>query len=895
MADRSGDRPAQGTTRGDNGAGPAGGDKGLIPRSNKEYLNIEYWDKRFEVEESFEWCGDYSQFNHLLLAHIRPCDRVLILGNGTSDLPECLWRDGRRHITATDLSALVVHRMALRSTALGSAAVCAAAPAAVPATAANTAPDGAVACDTHFEAAAHTATGEASEGTQPSQHQHQQQQPSSSPATHVGAITVGREGQAQNPCTGLTGSTAADSSSGGGPCSSTNSSSSSSSGGGGYGSSSSNVGGVVCGCGRAAGITWAVADMMALPFPDAAFDVVLEKGVLDVLLVDSESPWHVPPPIVHRVHTALSQAHRVLTPHGRLLSITFGQPHFRRPLYEAPHLTWTLQGCYRNESCAPSLTTPPFSPPEPLSSFDSTDTVFPDHSLPSRAMAARPLAALRLSYPFTPIRIPSPIPLIRRSASACALLRAAPRCYHSRSIRGSPTCAHLPSSAAYPLSSSLSRPIPPAQRASLTGEAARGGYLTRAAIAHGCPADRRLRSGVTRAASAMAEAGGLMAGGGGEQSIGARNGSSAWGGGASRVQVRRLGENPTEIIDLPAETRFRASPAADGAAAAAADGIAVEIRSSIVGASSAGVPPPAVLVVPGNPGVCAYYTDFALALHSALGGAARVVVVGHVAHTEREMEGGRLYSLQHQIQHKIRFIQEEAGIVASGNEADETAYQQQQQQQSPQQQQQQQQQQRWVVVGHSIGAHIAVEMRRHLPSHVVHVVGLFPFLAFNHQSDEQRRLKLIASLTPLLAVVAALLQVVRVLPAGVLRWVVRRGVGKAWSHGAVHVTATAMLRYNMLRNYAYMGHTEFIYFSQREFDWAFLSSNAPHFTFIFGRDDHWGPLHLHQQMQERVPEVAAYVDEEGHEHTFCCTDRGASSIATYVAKLLRSHGAIPAT
>ncbi|CAI5516342.1 unnamed protein product [Closterium sp. Naga37s-1] len=361
------DRPAQGTARGGSGAAPGGGDKGLIPRSNKEYLNIEYWDKRFEVEESFEWCGDYSQFKHLLLTHIRPCDRVLILGNGTSDLPECLSRDGRRHITATDLSALVVHRMAQRSTALGSSAMgsthsgttactsavplgAPAAPAAPPAAVTDTAPDAthAAARDctgTSSEAAAHTAIGEAPGGTQPTQHQHQvqQQQSSSPPATpagssDVGAVAGGREGQVQHACAcnaALTltgnGNTAAHSSNGGEACNSSG------------GGSSDGGGGMVCRCGRAAGITWAVADMMALPFPDACFDVVLEKGVLDVLLVDSDSPWHVAPPIVQRVHTALSQAHRMLTSHGRLLSITFGQPHFRRPLYEAPHLTWTLQ------------------------------------------------------------------------------------------------------------------------------------------------------------------------------------------------------------------------------------------------------------------------------------------------------------------------------------------------------------------------------------------------------------------------------------------------------------------------------------------------------------------------------------------------------------------------
>jgi hypothetical protein len=34
-----------------------------------------------------------------------------------------------------------------------------------------------------------------------------------------------------------------------------------------------------CGC-----ITWAVADMLALPFDDGAFDVVVEKGTIDCFM-----------------------------------------------------------------------------------------------------------------------------------------------------------------------------------------------------------------------------------------------------------------------------------------------------------------------------------------------------------------------------------------------------------------------------------------------------------------------------------------------------------------------------------------------------------------------------------------------------------------------------------
>ena len=36
---------------------------------------------------------------------------------------------------------------------------------------------------------------------------------------------------------------------------------------------------------RCPGITWAVADLLALPFADASFDVVIEKGVIDCFMV----------------------------------------------------------------------------------------------------------------------------------------------------------------------------------------------------------------------------------------------------------------------------------------------------------------------------------------------------------------------------------------------------------------------------------------------------------------------------------------------------------------------------------------------------------------------------------------------------------------------------------
>ena len=76
---------------------------------------------------------------------------------------------------------------------------------------------------------------------------------------------------------------------------------------------------------------WDVGDMLALPYADGAFDFVVEKGTLDVLMTDVASPWAVPPAAAARMGCAVDEAFRVLAPAGRLLSITFASPLFRRP------------------------------------------------------------------------------------------------------------------------------------------------------------------------------------------------------------------------------------------------------------------------------------------------------------------------------------------------------------------------------------------------------------------------------------------------------------------------------------------------------------------------------------------------------------------------------------
>ncbi|XP_063935953.1 uncharacterized protein LOC108225365 isoform X2 [Daucus carota subsp. sativus] len=85
------------------------------------------------------------------------------------------------------------------------------------------------------------------------------------------------------------------------------------------------------------------ADMLDLPFSDEAFDVVIEKGTMDVLFVDSGDPWNPRPATLDKVMAMLKGVHRVLKPDGVFISITFGQPHFRRPIFCAPDFNWSME------------------------------------------------------------------------------------------------------------------------------------------------------------------------------------------------------------------------------------------------------------------------------------------------------------------------------------------------------------------------------------------------------------------------------------------------------------------------------------------------------------------------------------------------------------------------
>lgn len=91
----------------------------------------------------------------------------------------------------------------------------------------------------------------------------------------------------------------------------------------------------------ASGLQYVVGDMMNLSFPENHFDSIIEKGTLDVLFVENDSSWNPRPEVQENVHRMLEETHRVLKDGGVFVSITFMQPHFRKPFLTAEQYTWS--------------------------------------------------------------------------------------------------------------------------------------------------------------------------------------------------------------------------------------------------------------------------------------------------------------------------------------------------------------------------------------------------------------------------------------------------------------------------------------------------------------------------------------------------------------------------
>ncbi|KAK8302789.1 hypothetical protein V6Z12_D04G109300 [Gossypium hirsutum] len=205
-----------------------------------------------------------------------------------------------------------------------------------------------------------------------------------------------------------------------------------------------------------------------------------------------------------------------------------------------------------------------------------------------------------------------------------------------------------------------------------------------------------------------------------------------------------------------------------------------------------------VVFVPGNPGVITFYKEFVESLFKSLGGMASVSAVGASGHTEKNWEHGKLYSLQEQIDHKIEFIKVQ-----------------------------------------NIEAPLVLAM---------YCIGLYPFLALNLQSKKQAVIVKVIMSRVLSTMVTLFVASLSLLPRQVLRLISELSNGKSWSNTAHEACCSHLPQYHTIHNVLYMARTEFIKLSETP-DWEFMRENQEKISFLYGIDDHWGPLQMFEEVE----------------------------------------------
>ncbi|GFQ08677.1 upf0554 protein c2orf43 homolog, partial [Phtheirospermum japonicum] len=191
-------------------------------------------------------------------------------------------------------------------------------------------------------------------------------------------------------------------------------------------------------------------------------------------------------------------------------------------------------------------------------------------------------------------------------------------------------------------------------------------------------------------------------------------------------------------------------------------------------------------------------------------------------------------------------------------------------------------------VGHSIGSYISLEIFRRCHNKIIYCVGLYPFLALNSESSEQSSIRKITALPTICAAISFMGDLLGMLPARISRFLIKKSMGKSWSFSAVEVLCTHVLQYHTIRNMLFMAMTEFQELPEKP-DLDFIRGKKSQIAFLFGLDDHWGPLHLYKEICKQVPDVSIEVERVGHTHAFSCSESGSLWVAQHVSNLIKNN------
>ncbi|CAK0744119.1 hypothetical protein CVIRNUC_001523 [Coccomyxa viridis] len=269
------------------------------------------------------------------------------------------------------------------------------------------------------------------------------------------------------------------------------------------------------------------------------------------------------------------------------------------------------------------------------------------------------------------------------------------------------------------------------------------------------------------------------------------------------------------------------------------------------------------LIIPGNPGVASFYIPLMQGLYNKLGGLADVFCISQLGHNPQcsmHLHQGSC-NLKDQIQHKAAFIKEH--MLLPGRPPA-------------------------FVVGHSIGAYMALHAAYQIGQECLHTEGIpevsqifavCPFLAFDASNARQRFLRFVTRQPAMLGSLAALLGS---LPQTVQRWIVSTHLRGLEPHA--RDAALGLLQWQPAVNALHLAKHEFIDLDSPA-EWWLLKHFSTRVTVLCAPGDMWFPDAAYSEMQRVVPGVQALM-LKGQRHSFCTSTLLSSAMADACTTIL---------
>ena len=279
------------------------------------------------------------------------------------------------------------------------------------------------------------------------------------------------------------------------------------------------------------------------------------------------------------------------------------------------------------------------------------------------------------------------------------------------------------------------------------------------------------------------------------------------------------------------------------------DGIATEVMEW-EGAAAGGAPPVTFVMFPGNPGAVDFYRAYLGGVAAACP-AMRVVCVGHASHSARVASRAR-YNLAAQIAHKAAYLRREAAAEPR---------------------------RRFILAGHSVGAHIALEAARGLPpATVAQFVLLTPTLRHIGATPNGRRLTPFFNHFRGAAWLAT--YAVAALPAAV-----QRAVLTPFMTGGDASAALVLVHPDVAANALYLAAHEMR--EIREIEPSHMTAVAPKTVAFFAATDDWVLPEDPDVFASRFPRATIVRCTEGHRHAFVLSPASSARLASHTWRWIR--------